>query len=112
MEAILLTEPSWGRKAKCPRSARRGADHRSERRAPERDEMSSARDEGPLRKQQETTMATTTTLKQVSCAPECGFNLRSHDEPELVYFVISHARNVHNKPITEREVRALIQPAS
>jgi predicted small metal-binding protein len=48
-------------------------------------------------------------LKSVSCAPECGFMVRSHDEKELSAIVIEHSKRQHNKTITEKEVKALMK---
>lgn len=46
-------------------------------------------------------------LKTVSCAPECGFMVRSHDEKELSAIVIDHAKKYHNKVMTEKDVKAM-----
>lgn len=48
-------------------------------------------------------------LKSVSCAPECGFMVRSHDEKELSAIVIEHSKKHHNKTVTEKEVKALMK---
>jgi predicted small metal-binding protein len=48
-------------------------------------------------------------LKQVSCDPSCGFMVRSHDEKELVQIVIAHAKNAHNKDLTEADVKAMMK---
>jgi predicted small metal-binding protein len=48
-------------------------------------------------------------LKSVSCAPDCGFMVRSHDEKELTAIVTEHAKKAHNKMITEKEVKAMMK---
>jgi len=48
-------------------------------------------------------------LKSVSCAPECGFMVRSHDEKELCAIVIEHAKVHHNKTITENDVKGMMK---
>lgn len=45
-------------------------------------------------------------LKSVSCAPECGFKIRSHDEKELISLVQMHAKNAHNMSMSEQDVKA------
>lgn len=34
-------------------------------------------------------------LKQVSCDPECGFMVKSHDEQEVVDMALEHVRRQH-----------------
>jgi predicted small metal-binding protein len=48
-------------------------------------------------------------LKSVSCAPECGFMVRSHDEKELSAIVIDHAKKHHNKTVTEKDVMSMMK---
>ena len=48
-------------------------------------------------------------LKSVSCAPECGFMVRSHDEKELTAIVIEHSKKQHNKVLTEKDVKAVMK---
>ena len=45
-------------------------------------------------------------LKQVSCDPECGFMLRSHDEKELIGMVKEHATNAHKMNMSDNDVKA------
>jgi len=47
-----------------------------------------------------------TELKSVSCDPQCGFKVQSHDEQELTDIVIAHAKKVHNMDITAKDVKA------
>ena len=48
-------------------------------------------------------------LKSVSCAPECGFMVRSHDEKELTAIVIEHSKKQHNKVLAEKDVKAVMK---
>jgi predicted small metal-binding protein len=50
-----------------------------------------------------------TGLKSVSCTPDCGFMVRSHDDSEIIQIVTDHSRKAHNKTITEKEVRGLMK---
>jgi predicted small metal-binding protein len=45
-------------------------------------------------------------VKSVSCNPECGFMVQSHDEKELTDIVIAHAKNAHNMDVTASDVKA------
>ncbi|HCV42228.1 MAG TPA: hypothetical protein DGH68_02000 [Bacteroidetes bacterium] len=51
----------------------------------------------------------TATLKSVSCAPECGFMCRSHDDKELTSIVKTHAKKVHNKDLTDKDVQGMMK---
>jgi predicted small metal-binding protein len=51
----------------------------------------------------------TATLKSVSCAPECGFMCRSHDEKELTSIVKAHAKKAHNKDVTDKDVQGMMK---
>jgi len=48
-------------------------------------------------------------LMKVSCAPECGFSMTSHDENELIGMIKAHAKNMHNKKVTSDEVRSMME---
>lgn len=48
-------------------------------------------------------------LKSVSCDPQCGFKVRSHDENEIVSIVIEHSKKHHNKTVTEQEVKSMMK---
>ena len=48
-------------------------------------------------------------LKSVSCDPQCGFKVRSHDENEIVSIVIEHSKKHHNKTVTEAEVKSVMK---
>lgn len=50
-------------------------------------------------------------LKQVECDPKCGFLVRSHNEKELTDMVIQHAKNQHNKTLSEKDATAMIKDA-
>jgi predicted small metal-binding protein len=49
------------------------------------------------------------TLKSVSCAPTCGFMVRSHDEKELTAIVMEHAKKAHKKEMTEKDVMGMMK---
>ena len=38
-----------------------------------------------------------TNLKQISCSPECGFRVRSHDEKEVLGLTMQHVKHAHPK---------------
>jgi predicted small metal-binding protein len=48
-------------------------------------------------------------LKSVSCDPDCGFMVRSHDENEVIQMVKTHAKQAHNKDLTDKDVKAMIK---
>ena len=50
-------------------------------------------------------------LKSVSCSPECGFMVRSHDEKELVSVVKEHAKKAHNMEMSDKEVMGMMKDA-
>jgi predicted small metal-binding protein len=50
-------------------------------------------------------------FKKIACDPTCGFEVRSHDEGELVNIVKLHAKKFHNMDISDADVRKKIQPA-
>lgn len=50
-------------------------------------------------------------LWEVDCGDACGFRMWSHDETELVYFFVSHAKNVHNAPFSLAEARKRVRHA-
>jgi len=47
------------------------------------------------------------TYKSVTCDPTCGFMVRSHNDKELTSIVITHAKNAHDKTMTEKDVAAM-----
>jgi predicted small metal-binding protein len=48
-------------------------------------------------------------LKSVSCAPDCGFMVRSHDESELMSIVKDHAKRAHHKDLTDADVKGMMK---
>lgn len=48
-------------------------------------------------------------LKSVSCAPDCGFKIRSHDEQELTSIVLDHVKKYHGKDATAADVRKMMK---
>ena len=51
-------------------------------------------------------------LKSVSCDPQCGFMVQSHDEKELTDIVIAHAKEAHNMDVTANDVKAKMKPVA
>jgi predicted small metal-binding protein len=43
-------------------------------------------------------------LKQISCDPECGFKVQSHDVGEVKEYAMSHVKNVHKMEVSERDM--------
>ena len=43
-------------------------------------------------------------MMRVSCEPECGFMVQTHDKKELVGIVKAHVKNMHKKNISEADV--------
>ena len=48
-------------------------------------------------------------LKSVTCDPDCGFMVRSHDEKELVGMVKQHVKSAHNKDVSDKDVMAMMK---
>ena len=48
-------------------------------------------------------------LYTVACDPECGFMVRSHSQKELTSIVIRHAKTMHNKKVTEKDVKGMMK---
>jgi len=48
-------------------------------------------------------------LYSVSCDPDCGFMIRSHDQKEVSDAAIKHMMKAHNKKVTAKDVKALIK---
>lgn len=46
------------------------------------------------------------TLRSISCDPQCGFMVQSHNEKELTDIVIAHAKNAHSMDISANDVKA------
>ena len=49
------------------------------------------------------------TMKSVSCDPACGFQVRGHDEAELIDIVRTHAKKMHNMDMSEADVRKMMK---
>jgi predicted small metal-binding protein len=43
-------------------------------------------------------------LMKVTCDPQCGFMVQSHDKKELIGIVKNHVKNMHKKNITDEDV--------
>ena len=48
-------------------------------------------------------------LKSVTCDPACGFMVRSHSEKEIITMVKAHAKRMHNKVVTDKDVKAMMK---
>lgn len=48
---------------------------------------------------------------QVTCTPECGFQVRSHSRDELTTVVQSHSKRIHQAEMTPPQVQPMIKPA-
>lgn len=48
-------------------------------------------------------------LKSVTCDPACGFMVRSHNEKELISMVKTHAKKMHNKTMTDKEIKGMMK---
>jgi len=49
-------------------------------------------------------------LESVSCAPECGFKVQSHDSKEIISIVKSHAKKAHHKVVSDQQVKEMMKP--
>jgi predicted small metal-binding protein len=52
------------------------------------------------------------TLKSVSCDPQCGFMVQSHDEKELTDIVVAHAKSAHNMDVKAEDVKGKMKTVS
>ena len=50
-------------------------------------------------------------LKQISCDPQCGFMVRSHDERELKDIARAHVKKMHNMDISDADLASKIKSA-
>jgi predicted small metal-binding protein len=72
------------------------ADHQKEIKKDEKMEMTKSEKEmGPV--------------KSVSCAPECGFVVKSRNEAEVISFTKKHAKEMHHKKLTDTQVKEMIK---
>lgn len=44
-------------------------------------------------------------LKSISCDPDCGFLIRSHDEMEVVEIAKKHAKEKHNMDVSDEDLK-------
>ena len=44
-------------------------------------------------------------LKTVKCDAPCDFEVRGHDEKEIIQIVKQHAKNKHKMTVTDKQVR-------
>jgi predicted small metal-binding protein len=47
-------------------------------------------------------------IKKITCDPECGFAVQSHDEPEVLRMASEHVEKVHGKKVPEKELRDMM----
>jgi len=45
-------------------------------------------------------------LKSISCDPDCGFMVRSHDEMETIEIAKKHAKDKHNMDVSDEDLKA------
>ena len=48
-------------------------------------------------------------LYSVSCDPDCGFMIRSHDQKEVSDAAIKHMMKAHNKKVTAKDVKGMMK---
>lgn len=48
-------------------------------------------------------------LKKIECDPKCGFMVQSHDEKELIDVTKQHAKNYHNKIVSDEDIKKMIK---
>ncbi|MFH1183288.1 MAG: DUF1059 domain-containing protein [Candidatus Moraniibacteriota bacterium] len=44
-------------------------------------------------------------LKRISCDPECGFVVQSHDETEAMDIARKHAKDKHNMDVSDEDLK-------
>ncbi|MES2154388.1 MAG: DUF1059 domain-containing protein [bacterium] len=47
-------------------------------------------------------------LRAISCAPECGFLIRSHNDKEVMAAAVAHARTAHGRTFSEADARKMM----
>lgn len=62
-----------------------------------------------MKKEMKSEMHKGTMVMSVSCDPDCGFMVRSHDEKELISMVKDHAKKHHNKEVTDKDVMGMMK---
>jgi predicted small metal-binding protein len=48
-------------------------------------------------------------IMSVSCGPECGFMVKSRNEKELISIVKTHAKSMHHKKVSDKDVKGMIK---
>jgi predicted small metal-binding protein len=48
-------------------------------------------------------------VKSISCGAECGFMVKGRNEDELISIAKKHVKELHNKKLTNKEVKAMIK---
>jgi len=50
-------------------------------------------------------------MKKAQCPSPCNFMVKSHDEKEIVEFVMQHAKKSHNMDLAEQDAKKMVEPA-
>ena len=50
-------------------------------------------------------------MKKVECDSPCNFCVKSHDENEIIEIVKQHAKKMHDKTITDNDVKGKMKAA-
>jgi len=51
-------------------------------------------------------------LMQVTCAPECGFRIRSHDNKEIMQMTREHVEHMHpDMKVSDSDIKAMMKAA-
>jgi predicted small metal-binding protein len=48
-------------------------------------------------------------MKSITCDPECGFMVRSHDENEVMDVAKKHAKDMHEMDASEEELKGMMK---
>ena len=51
-------------------------------------------------------------LYKVTCTPECGFSVTSHDKTEVVALAKEHGQKVHKLDMPDAEVENMVETTS
>jgi len=48
-------------------------------------------------------------LHSVTCDPNCGFMIQSHDEQEVIGITKTHAKSKHNDDLSDEQVKGMMK---
>lgn len=51
-------------------------------------------------------------LKKISCDPECGFMVQSHDETEAMEIARRHAKEKHGMDVSDEDLKKKMMPGT